>query len=49
MAEKIVTLADDYARRIVDSLPQVPPEMLTEGISGALLSFLAAAAGVLDE
>jgi hypothetical protein len=41
VAEKIVALADDYARQIVASLPVESEALLTEGISGALLSFLA--------
>lgn len=42
VAEKVIVLADDYARWIVASLPQAESEqMLTEGISGALLSFFA--------
>ena len=42
VAEKIVSLADDYAERIVASVPHADSEaLLLAGISGALLSFLA--------
>jgi hypothetical protein len=42
VAEKVVVLADDYARWIVASLPTAESEtMLHAGISGALLSFFA--------
>lgn len=42
-------LADDYAQKIVASLSQAESEaLLTQGISGALLSFLAAAADIIS-
>ena len=40
----IADLADDYALRILDDLPQVESEAeLRDGLAGALLSFLAEA------
>jgi hypothetical protein len=40
----IATLADDYALRILDDLPNVETEEeLRDGLAGALLSFLAEA------
>ena len=41
VAEKVVTLADDYATQIVQSIPESTEDDLREGIAGALLSFLA--------
>lgn len=50
VAEKVVPLADDYAQKIVASLPTAESEeMLTQGIAGALLSFFAAAVVALSD
>ena len=50
VAERVVTLADDYAQKIVASLPQAESEvLLTQGISGALLSFLADAVDIVSD
>lgn len=50
VAEKVVPLADDYAQQIVASLPAAESEeMLTQGISGALLSFFAAAVVAISD
>ena len=51
VAEKIVSLADDYARQIVALLPdRLPPRQeLPEGISGALLSASSLTLRVRDE
>jgi hypothetical protein len=46
VAERIVSLADDYAARIVAAIPSTSDAELHAGISGAMLSFLAEAVEV---
>ena len=50
VADRIIDLADDYARAIVNTAqcPVTPAHELQEGVAGALIQFLADALALVE-